>query len=81
MNKKIHIGEIICHRMEEEGRTKKWLAEQVNCNQSNFCKILQKPTIDTGLLMHISFVLQHNFFRYLFDYYNENQHNSTNAGK
>jgi plasmid maintenance system antidote protein VapI len=61
-NKKIHIGEIICQKLKAEGRTKKWLAEQVHCNQSNFCKLLQKPTMDTDLLMRISFALQDNFF-------------------
>jgi len=78
---KIHIGEIICHKLKSEGRTKKWLAEQVNCNQSNFCKILQKSTMDTGLLMQISFLLKDNFFAYLTKYYNDNQQDSKNIGK
>jgi hypothetical protein len=73
MNEKIHIGEIISQKLKEEGRTKKWLAKQVNCDQSNFCKILQKPSMDTGLLLHISLILQVNFFFYLSDYYAENQ--------
>jgi plasmid maintenance system antidote protein VapI len=73
MNEKIHIGEIISQKLKEEGRTKKWLAKQVHCDQSNFCKILQKPSMDTGLLLHISLILQVNFFFYLSDYYTENQ--------
>ncbi|MDR1592753.1 MAG: hypothetical protein LBS16_07760 [Prevotellaceae bacterium] len=43
--KTIHIGEIICQKLKAEGRTKKWLAEQVHCHPSNFCRLLQKPTM------------------------------------
>jgi hypothetical protein len=69
----VHIGKIICQKLKAEGRTKKWLAEQVHCDQSNFCKLLEKPTMDTGLLMHISFVLKDDFFSYLTAYYTNNQ--------
>jgi plasmid maintenance system antidote protein VapI len=78
---KIHIGEIICQKLKAEGRTKKWLAEQVHCNQSNFCKLLQKPTMDTDLLMRISFALQDNFFSHLSNYCNDNQQVKNNIGK
>jgi hypothetical protein len=74
--RKIHIEEIICQKLKAEGRTKKWLAEQVYCNQSNFCKILQKPTIDTGLLMQISLVLKDDLFSLLTNYHNDNQQDS-----
>jgi len=77
----VHIGKIICQKLKAEGRTKKWLAEQVHCDQSNFCKLLEKPTMDTGLLMHISFVLKDDFFKYLTTYYTNNQHDNQNTGK
>jgi plasmid maintenance system antidote protein VapI len=76
-NKKIHIGEIICRKLKAEGRTKKWLAEQMHCNQSNFCKL----SMDTGLLMRISFALQDNFFSHLSNYCNDNQQVKNNIGK
>jgi hypothetical protein len=78
---KIHIGKIICQKLKAEGRTKKWLAEQVHCDQSNFCKLLEKPTMDTGLLMHISFVLKDNFFSHFTTYYINNQENRNDLGK
>jgi hypothetical protein len=77
----IHIGQIICQKLKTEGRTKKWLAEQVHCKQSNFCKLLKNPTMDTGLLMHISLALQDNFFSHLSDYFNDNQQVKNNTGK
>jgi plasmid maintenance system antidote protein VapI len=80
-NKKIHIGEIICQKLKAEGRTKKWLAEQVHCHPSNFCRLLQKPTMDTGLLMLISFTLKYNFATHLTDYFNENQIDTGNNCK
>jgi hypothetical protein len=67
--------------LKAEGRTKKWLAEQVHCNQSNFCKLLQKPTMDTGLLPQISLILQDNFFSCLSDYCDNNQQINGNTGK
>jgi len=67
------MGEIICRKMKEERRTKKWLAAQVNRNYDGFCKILKKSYIDTDLLMNICFALQHDFFQYITFYYYENQ--------
>ncbi|GHT40654.1 hypothetical protein FACS189437_06550 [Bacteroidia bacterium] len=78
---KIHIGEIICLKMKEEGRTKKWLANQVNCDPSCFCKTLKKSSMDTSLLMDICFALKHNFFQYLSAYYNEKQQHKQEDGK
>jgi hypothetical protein len=59
----------------------KQLAEQVHCNQSNFCKLLQTITMDTGLLVRIPFVLQENFFSHLSDYRNDNKQVKNNTGK
>jgi plasmid maintenance system antidote protein VapI len=72
-NGKVHIGEIICQKLKEEGRSKKWLAERVHCDQSNLCKILQKSSMDTDLFLKISFAVQHDFLQYLSGYYNEHQ--------
>jgi hypothetical protein len=72
---KILIGEIISNRLKLEGRTKKWLANQVGCDPSCFCKTLKKNYLDTDLLLRISFALNHDFFSYLTTYYNENRKN------
>jgi hypothetical protein len=69
----IHIGELICKKLEEEGRTKKWLAKQVNCDASSFCKALKKNYIDTIILLRISLSLDYDFFRYYSDYIIDNK--------
>jgi hypothetical protein len=81
MKDKIHIGEIISQKLKEEGRTKKWLAEQVHCDQSNFCKMLQKPSMDTNLLLHISLILRIDFFSLFSDYCADNRQDSKITGK
>jgi hypothetical protein len=73
MKEEIHIGNIISQRLKELGIKKKWLAGQVHCTQSNFCKILKKPSMDTDLLLRISLVLQIDFFSPLSNCYFGNQ--------
>ena len=70
---RLHIGKIICKQLKKEGRTKKWLAEKVCCDYSNFCKVLKNQFLDTELLWRISFVLQHDFFIDISKYYTENK--------
>ncbi|MDR2962236.1 MAG: XRE family transcriptional regulator [Bacteroidales bacterium] len=61
----IHIGNAVCDYLKKTGRSKKWLAAQVHCEYSNFCKLLAKQYIDTELLIRISCALHHNFFSYI----------------
>ena len=75
MNKKIHIGNLIREKLNENGQSASWLARKVHCDRSNFNKILQKDHIDTKLLLHISEVMNINFFNYYSDYFfNRKQH-------
>jgi len=60
---KFHIGNAICEKLENEGRTKKWLAKKVWCEPSNLGKILKSGRMNTDLLIAISHSLKHNFFR------------------
>jgi len=69
----IHIGGIICERLKTEGRKKVWLANKVNCDPSGLCKILQKPSLDTDLLLRISIALHHNFFEDFTPFYNKGE--------
>jgi len=64
MKTEIHIGELITNRLKQEGRSKTWLAKQVNCDPSSLCKLLKKTHIDTELLFHISLVLNYDFFAF-----------------
>ena len=71
----IHVGEIICQKIKEEGRTKTWLAKQVGCDRSNLSKALKNSYICTRLLMRISTALQCNFLEILALHYNEKRQN------
>jgi hypothetical protein len=59
---KIHIGRLIWKKMEKEGRSVAWLAEQLNCHRSNIYKIYESAAIDTLLLYRISRTLEYDFF-------------------
>jgi hypothetical protein len=58
----IHIGELICRKLQEQARSKAWLAKQVHRNASSLCKILKHSHIDLELLLCISLILHYNFF-------------------
>jgi hypothetical protein len=75
MKEKIHIGKLIRERLNENGQSASWLARKVHCDCSNFNKILRKDHIDTQLLLHISEVMNINFFDYYSDWlFNQKQH-------
>lgn len=59
----IHIGKEIQHRLYEEGKSAIWLAQQLSCTRSNIYKIFAKQSIDTDLLLRISNILNHDFFK------------------
>jgi plasmid maintenance system antidote protein VapI len=59
---KIHIGNLIKQTLKEKDLTVAWLARQVFCNESNFCKKLNKNDITVDLLHRISDVLREDFF-------------------
>jgi DNA-binding Xre family transcriptional regulator len=67
MNNEIHIGALIRSRMESEGRSVSWLAEQLNCSRVNIYKIYERPNIDTAMLNRICLVLDFDFFKYYSD--------------
>jgi hypothetical protein len=48
--------------VKEEGRTASWLAQKLNCDRTNVYKIFRKPSIDMAQLLHISIVLNFDFF-------------------
>lgn len=68
MKQSLHIGHCIKARLEKDGRTTVWLAQQLGCHRTNLYKIYEKQTIDTGILLRISKILGYNFFK-LYDRY------------
>lgn len=59
----IHIGQAIKNKVEEQGKTTVWLAQELGCHRTNLYKIYEKRTIDTGILLHISEILGFVFFQ------------------
>ncbi len=53
--------------MLRQGRTARWLAEQLSTDRTNIYKIFRKASIDTALLLRISAALGTDFFRLLSD--------------
>lgn len=60
----IHIGKLIRHELQRQGRTVAWLTRKLNCSRSNVYKIFEKPTLDTAILLQISKLMEVDFFRY-----------------
>jgi hypothetical protein len=70
-----HIGKLIREKMKEQGYPVIWLAEKIPCCRTNIYKILNRPNIDTDVLMKISLALDTNFFQYLTENYVINKGN------
>jgi plasmid maintenance system antidote protein VapI len=69
------IGEIISDRMKSEGRSKKWLADQLGYSPSRLYGILKEKHLNTDLILRISVVMNHDYFSYLSAYYNKKKQN------
>ncbi|GHT41714.1 hypothetical protein FACS189437_08960 [Bacteroidia bacterium] len=61
-NPEIHIGQRITQKLADKEQSIAWLAKKVNCDRSNFCKILKCKHIHSELLYRISIVLEEDFF-------------------
>lgn len=61
---KIHIGFLIREELRKQGKSNKWLAEQLNVNPRTVNKIFLKQDIDTNQLYLISKILDIDFFKY-----------------
>lgn len=58
----MHIGNEIHEMVQKQGRSTVWLARQLGCARTFVYKIYARPSIDTGLLMRISKILDYDFF-------------------
>ena len=64
MEPKGHIGDEIRKYLNVQKRNVTWLADEINHDQSNLNKHLQKPHIHSVLLFKISQALGVDFFTY-----------------
>ncbi len=60
----IHIGKLIEAELRRQERPVSWFARKLYCERTNVYDIFKRQSIDTDMLLRISLVLQHNFFRY-----------------
>lgn len=58
----MHIGIAIKEELEKQGKSVVWFAKQLSCHRTNIYRIFEKASIDTNILMHISQILEHDFF-------------------
>ena len=58
----MHIGEVIKQELERQDKTVVKLAEQIPCHCTHVYRILEKPSIDTQMLMQIPDILEHDCF-------------------
>lgn len=56
------IGSLIKEELERQERTVSWFARHLSCDRSNVYRLFQKHSIDTDLLIRISFILNRDFF-------------------
>ena len=57
-----HIGEQIKSVLEKKGLSVSEFAKRINKSRENCYSIFSRKTIDTGLLLKISTVLEYDFF-------------------
>jgi len=69
IEEEFHIGKLIHNKLKENGRSVSWLAQKIHCKRDNIYKIFDRTSVDTALLLRISFVLQTDFFAYLSEFY------------
>ncbi|MCQ2113387.1 MAG: helix-turn-helix transcriptional regulator [Bacteroidaceae bacterium] len=72
----MHIGKRIREVLDEKGQSVTWFAQTLCYSRTNIYKIFQKETIDSDILMTISDILNHDFFK---DYSEELDLNEKNG--
>ncbi len=60
----IHIGKLIERELRWQERPVSWFARKLYCERTNIYDIFKRQSIDTDMLLRISVVLNHDFFRY-----------------
>ena len=60
--KQIHIGKQIKEVFEKKGFTVAEFARRINKSRENVYSIFKRKTLDTGLLLTISKILEYDFF-------------------
>jgi hypothetical protein len=59
----MNIGEQIEAILRKQGKSAAWLATQIPCERTNVYNIFRRKSVDARLLMKISQILEHDFFK------------------
>ena len=63
--KQMNIGKHIEEILRKQGKSAAWLASQIPCERTNVYNIFKRKSLDVRLLMRISVILEHDFFKEL----------------
>ncbi len=61
----MNVGLRIRQVLKAQGRTARWLAEQIPCERTNVYKIFKRKDLDTKLLQRLCVLLDYDFFKEL----------------
>ena len=61
----IHVGKMVKEEFDRhpKAHTVSWLAEQLFCRRNNIYDIFNRKSVDTDLLIRLSRILEHDFFK------------------
>ena len=69
MQEEPHIGHLIKAELRKQGRTISWLASQLGYSRQNVYKLFERRWIYTDLLLKISDIMGHDFFKCYSEYW------------
>lgn len=61
----MHVGKRIREVLDEQGRAASWLAMKIHCERTNIYNVFKREDVSVGLLMKVSRILGHDFFKEL----------------
>ena len=70
----VHVGKMVENVLHEQGRTVTWFAKKLGCTRPNVYKIFAKENFDTARLLHISRILNYDFFIKISESYQDDNH-------
>ena len=59
----MNIGKQIEETLRKQGKSASWLASEIPCERTNVYNIFKRKSLDVRLLMKISIILNHDFFK------------------
>lgn len=67
----LNIGETIHKELQRQERTVTWLARKLGCSRMAVYRMFLANSIDTLILLRVSVILKHDFFKDLSEEYDK----------